>query len=114
MSMCPKADQMEKGLMYILNEIMGLAWVEAGVDIPALRIWDEDKEIEVIPIDRKTGIYKIDMRVGQKVLNFEWDTLRDIMNGCGVYLCSFGDCNAAELAVASGLLLTYYGHAMAD
>lgn len=114
MSMCPKADQMEVGLKSMLNEVMGLVWVDAGVDVPALKIWEDDKEIEVIPIDRKAGVYKIDMRVGQKLLNFEWDTTRDILNGCGVYKYSWGDCGMSELATAAGLVLTYYGYAMAE
>jgi hypothetical protein len=114
MSMCPKADQMENGLKAIINELMGLVWVDAGVNIPAMKIWEEDKEIEVIPIDRAAGNYQIDMRVGQKHLSFGWDTIRDISGTCGVYKYDWGDCNVSELAIAAGLVLTYYGHAMAE
>lgn len=114
MSMCPKADQMENGLKSILNEIMGLVWVDAGEHIPALKVWEEYKEIEVIPIDRKVGVYKIDMRVGLKHLSFEWSASQSVADLCGVYKYSWGDCSMGELAVAAGLVLTYYGYAMAD
>lgn len=112
--MCPKADNMENGLLSILNEIMGLVWVDAGEQVPALKIWENHKEIEVTPIDRKVGIYKIDMRVGKKLLSFEWDATRSITNLSGVYKYSWGGCGISELATAAGLVLMYYGYAMID
>ena len=113
MSMCPKADAMEKGLITIVNELMSDIWVEDGDNIPGFSIWEESKQIEVLPIDRKAATYRIDMRVGEKLLSFEWSATRALTDLNGVRNYAFGDCNIDELATAGGLMLMYYGQAMA-
>lgn len=114
MSLCPKADAMEKGLITIVNELMSEVWVDCGKDIPGLHIWEDDRQIEVIPIDREQGQYKISMRVGKKDLAFEWCSIRSLTDLHGVRSYAFGDCTGDELAIAGGLMLMYYGQAMAD
>lgn len=114
MSMCPKTDAMENGLKSIVDELIGAVWVESGKAIPSFNIWEADKAIEVIPIDRETENYQIDMRVGKKQLRFKWKSGEMILKGCGVYFYDWGDCNMDELAIAGGLMLMYYGQAMAE
>lgn len=114
MSICPVADAMEKGLLSIINELMGEVWVDCGKEVPGMKIWENDRQIEVVPIDREKGQYKIDMRVGKKNLSFEWCSIRSLTNLHGVRSYAFGDCNSDELAIAGGLMLMYFGQAMVD
>lgn len=114
MSMCPKTDAMENGLKSIVDELIGAVWVESGKYVPAFSIWENDKAIEVLPIDRESSDFQIDMRVGQKQLRFKWRADNMIIKGCGVYSYDWGDCNMDELAIAGGLMLMYYGQAMAE
>ena len=118
MSTCPKVKHMEHGLKTIVDDLMGELWVEKGVCIQSLSIWEEfqgtSKGIEVIPIARADADWLINIRIGDKNLQFKWQALRMVSDSNGLYESAFGDCNASELATAAGLMLMYYGNAMTE
>ena len=114
MSLCPQADAMENGLMLIINELMGQLWVDCGENIPALSVWEQTKQIEVLPVNRAEVVWQIDMVVNDKKLRFIWSNLKAIRDFHGLTEWDFGNCTADELAIAGGLMLTYFGKATVD
>lgn len=114
MSHNEKLDHMQIGLKEMVAELLGRVWVECGPNaIPGMHIWEEARAVEVMRTASE-GEYIISLRVGSKAVNFVWNEAMMFGDCIGITQYDFGDLNESELCIAAGLILLYYGQAMAQ
>lgn len=104
---------MEAGLKSVVDDLMAELWVSFGKDIAALTIIDDLNGITVIPIKRDQFDFLLALNVQDTKMYFKWQAIHMVASadGSGVYEADVGQANQSEMAIAAGLVLSYYAEA---